>query len=120
MNKKTMASRLEGRLFADNGSLCLVLEADPASETAIVSSHGGVTTMPLSSVEDKLSAYAYMTLDNLNSERTIHRIVSSDAGWYFKTRESGLAGPYESREKAKEAMDQYIISAQEGRKPEQR
>ena len=120
MKARTTTSRLEGRLFADNGFLCMVVDADPANDTASVSSQGRLITMPLSSVADKLSAYAYLTLDNLNSERTIHRIVSTDEGWFFKTRGAGLAGPYTSRDEAKDAMNQYIIRVQEGRIPEQR
>ena len=120
MNEKITTNRLAGRLFADNGFLCMVVDIDPASDTATVSSQGRIIAMPLSSVEDKLSAYANLTLDNLNTEGTIHRLVSTEAGWFFKTRESGLTGPYDSRQKAKEAMNQYIISIQEGRIPEKR
>ncbi|MBT8146701.1 MAG: hypothetical protein KJN90_07590 [Gammaproteobacteria bacterium] len=120
MSEKTTTSRLAGRLFAESGYLCMVVKADTAADTATVSSRGRLITMPLPSVKEKLSAYAYLALDNLNSDRTVHRLISNEAGWFFKTRETALAGPYDSREKAKEAMNQYIIRIQEGRIPEQR
>ena len=120
MNQKKANNRMEGKLFADNGFLCMVVDTDPATNTATVSSRGQTITMPLSIVSDRLSAYAYLTLDSLNSERTAHRLVFTDAGWFFKTRENGLAGPFDDREKAKMAMNKYIINAQEGRKPERR
>lgn len=120
MKAKQITNRLAGRLFADSGFLCMVVDADTATDTATVSSRGRVVRMSLPSVEEKLVAYTNMTLDNLNSEGTVHRLISNDEGWFFKTRETGLAGPYETREKAKEAMNQYIISIQEGRIPEQR
>ncbi len=120
MNKKKTTDRLGGRLFADNGFLCMVVDIDPANDIATVSSRGQLIEMPLSKVTDKLAAYTNLTLDNLNSERTVHRLVSTDVGWFFKTRETGLAGPFDTREQAKDAMNQYIIRVQEGRIPERR
>ncbi len=118
--KKEPTKRLAGRLFADDGFLCMVVNTDPDNNIATVSTRGQLVDMPLEDVSNKLLAYTNLTLDSLNSERTVHRLVSTDAGWFFKTREHGLAGPFATKEQARDAMNQYIISAQEGRVPEQR
>ena len=120
MSQKNPTRRLEGRLFADDGSLCMVVGVNPVNDTAEVSYRGQLIEMPMEKVTDRLSAYANLTLDNLNSETTVRRLVEHDGNWYFRTREMDLAGPYDSKEKANDAMNRYIINAQEGRVPEAR
>ncbi len=87
---------------------------------ARVSCQRRLIEMPLADVSAKLSAYTHLSLDGLNSERTARRLVEREDGWFFRTREQDLVGPYASQEAANDAMNQYIIKAQKGRVPDQR
>ena len=120
MTQQALVSRLEGRLFADDGFLCMVVGVDSATNMARVSSQREIFEMPLTEVSSRLATYTHLSLDGLNSERTARRLVENDDGWFFKTREKGLEGPYGTQDEANEAMNQYIIAAQKGRMPDQR
>ncbi len=120
MTHQAPASRLEGRLFADDGFLCMVVGIDQETNMARVSCQRKLIEMPLADVSAKLSAYTHLSLDGLNSERTARRLVEQDDGWFFRTREKELVGPFPCQETANDAMNQYIIAAQKGRVPDQR
>ncbi len=114
------AHRIEGRLFAEDGQLCMVIGVDASKSTAQISSQRRLFELPVADVCARLSAYTHLSLDGLNSERTARRLTQTDEGWFFRTREQELMGPYENEDEANEAMSAYIITKQEGRVPDQR
>ena len=107
--------RFEGRLFVENGRLCMVVEADETAGTATVSFRkDGVPNlieMPLSEVSRHISSGAELALDNLNTASTGERVVEKSDGWYFSARE-GQKGPFGSAAEAEAELQSYIVSSQ--------
>ena len=107
--------RFEGRLFAEDGRLYYVVEADEAAGTARVScriaGEHRVIEMPVAEVAQRISAGSDLVLDNINSNETSKRVLRKDDGWYFSARE-GLMGPYDSDEDAERELGRYILAAQ--------
>ncbi len=108
-------NRYEGRLFAEGGTLFMVVQADARNDAARVSyrvnDRTHVIDMPLSDVATRVSAGSSLILDNLNGPESAKRILQLDDGWYFASRE-GRQGPFESRDDAGLAMGRYILSMQ--------
>ena len=111
----TGIGRFEGRLFAEDGRLYFVVEADEAAGTARVScrveGEQRLIDMSLTDVAVRISAGSDLVLDNINSNESNKRVVRKDDGWYFSARE-GLMGPYNSDEDAERELGQYILAAQ--------
>lgn len=109
--------RFEGRLFADEGRLYLVVEADEVEGQARVSccidGTRQVMNMPLTEVSKRLSSGTNLILDNINSPQSTSRVLEKEDGWFFSTRE-GLQGPYPDRERAEKALGKFIVAAQSG------
>lgn len=108
-------NRYEGRLFAESGTLFMVVQADAENDAARVSyrvkDETHVIEMPLSEVAKRVSAGSNLILDNLNSPESAKRLLEQEDGWYFASRE-GEIGPYESKADAGQAMGRYILSMQ--------
>ncbi len=121
MTQYAPANRLEGRLFAEDGHLCMVVCVDQSTGMAQISSQRRLFDMPLSDVSSKLASYTHLSLDGLNSQRSEKRLVQNDDGWFFKVRGEAcgeaLKGPFESKEAANDAMGEFVIASQEGRVP---
>ena len=117
MTQNVVAHRLEGRLFADEGQLCMVLEVDTSENKARISSNQRQYDIELHELTAKLAAYTHLSLDNMNSDRFSKRLVEQEDGWYYRSREEGLVGPYDTQALAKDQLQTYIIRAQEGRVP---
>lgn len=114
MSNRTLA-RFEGRLFVDEGRLCMVVEADEASGTGRVSTRidgkQTIVSMPLADIAMNLSSTTKLSLDNLGSAQSKQRVLKKEDGWFFAARE-GLKGPFPSDKQAERELDQYIIAAQ--------
>ena len=110
-----LVKRFEGRLFLEDGRLCMVVEADESRGVGRVSSRtDGKTTvveMPLSEIGQRLSVSAKMTLDSIGAATSVQRIQQKSDGWYFSARE-GLLGPFASHEEAEEELTGHMLSAQ--------
>ena len=110
-----LVNRFEGRLFLEDGRLCMVVEADEASGIGRVSSRVDGTTqvveMPLSDIGKRLSLGARMTLDGIGAATSEQRVQEDTDGWYFSARE-GQKGPFPSRKQAQEALTRYIMKSQ--------
>ncbi len=98
----------------------MVIGVDTETNMAKISCQRELFDMPLTEVSARLASYTHLSLDGLNSERTTRRLVETDEGWFFKSREDGMKGPFDSKEAANDAMNQYIISAQKDRVPGRR
>jgi hypothetical protein len=109
--------RFEGRLFAEGGCLFMVLSTDESSNTAQVSCRMEgqqlVLDMPLNQVSRRVASSTGLLLDNLNSPESRKRLMETDEGWCFTTRE-GTMGPYETREDAARELGRYVLSMQTG------
>ncbi len=114
MSTRTLA-RFEGRLFVDEGRLCMVVEANEAAGTGRVSTRldgkQTIIEMPLVDIAMHLATNAKLNLDNLGSPESKHRVLKKGDGWFFSARE-GLKGPFPSGEQAERELDQYIIASQ--------
>ena len=111
----TNIKRFEGRLFAEEGRLCLIVEVKEEERIARVSccidGQRTILEMPIAEVSKRLSAGTELVLDNLNSEQASKRVVQKEDGWYFSARE-GLKGPYGSPEEAEAGLQEHVIAAQ--------
>jgi len=109
----TLVNRLEGRLFAEEGRLCLVLEADPDTGMAQVSrcvdSERQVIPMPIADVCSRLATN--VDLDSLGKENKSDRTVEKDDGWYACAREGDI-GPFETQKQAAKALEDHIRELQ--------
>jgi hypothetical protein len=109
----TLVDRLEGRLFVEEGRLCLILEADPVSGMAQVSrcvdSERQVFPMPIPDVCSRLASN--IDLDSLGKEGKTDRTVEKDDGWYACARE-GEIGPFETKKQAAKALEDHILEHQ--------
>ena len=106
--------RLEGRLFAKDGRLHMVIDADKKSDLARISCRidekQEVFEMSLGEVTRRISAGADVALDGLNEEKKA-RLVRKPDGWFFPARE-GLQGPFNSSEEAERHLEQHILGVQ--------
>jgi len=110
-----MVNRFEGRLFLEDGRLCMVVEADESSGVGRVSSRidgqSNVVEMPLTEISQRLSVSDKMTLDSIGAATSGQRIQQRSDGWYFSARE-GLSGPFKSQNEAQKELTAYILSSQ--------
>lgn len=108
-------ARYEGRLFTEDGRLCMVIHADQENGIGQVSTRidgkQQVIEMPLSEIGNKIAAAAGITLDSVNSETQTARVIRKPDGWFFNARE-GLKGPYQSSESAERELNEYVIASQ--------
>ena len=113
--RSTNLGRYEGRLFAEDGRLCMVVEADEEAGMARVScridGEQRVIEMPLTDVGMRIAAGSDLVLDNLNGEESAKRILRRKDGWFFSARE-GLKGPYRTGAEAKRELGKYIVASQ--------
>jgi len=114
MSNRTLA-RFEGRLFVDEGRLCMVVEANESAGTGRVSTRidgqQTILEMPLADIAMHLASTTKLNLDNLGSPESKRRVLKKEDGWFFSARE-GLKGPFPTGEQAERELDQYIIAAQ--------
>lgn len=107
--------RFEGRLFVDEGRLCMVVEADEQTGVALVSVRDDgspkVVEMPITEISRRIAAGTEVALDNLNSKSAAQRIVQKPDGWYFTARE-GDKGPFPTEAEAEAELNSYIVSSQ--------
>ena len=115
LNATALASRMEGRLFSEEGRLYFILDVDTDSGFARVSFRADgiqqIIRMSISEVGLRLSSGTSLLLDGLGTADTSNRIIQRNDGWFFSTRE-GLNGPYRSDTDANLALGKYILSAQ--------
>jgi hypothetical protein len=108
-------ARIEGRLFAEDGYLFLIVHADEATGVARVScrmdGQTQIIELPLAEVTKRIVSSARLILDNLNGPETAKRIIEQKDGWYFSARE-GQMGPFDSRKEAGHKLTKYILSMQ--------
>ena len=108
-------ARYEGRLFAQDGRLHLVVEANENEGIARVSccidGERCVLEMPLTEVCKHISSGKDLVLDNINGSGSLKRVEEKDDGWYFASRE-GAQGPYETRGAAERELGKYIVATQ--------
>jgi hypothetical protein len=108
-------ARYEGRLFAEDGRLHMVVEANEAEGVARVScridGEHCVLEMPLDEVCKHISSGKDLVLDNINSADSLNRVVERADGWYLSARE-GWQGPYALEDEAAEALSKYIVAVQ--------
>lgn len=117
-NAAALMKRAEGRLFAEEGRLFLVLDVAIESQTARVScqlnGERQILTLPLEELSARLSVDRDLKLDGLASSGTTTRVARSSDGWYFNSR-AGDQGPFASEEEATAALGRYVVSAQSQR-----
>lgn len=110
-----VVNRYEGRLFLEDGRLCMVVEADEAKGVGRISSRvngrSNVVEMPLAEIGKRLSLSAKMTLDGIGAATTTERVQEKSDGWYFTARE-GLMGPFASHDEAQNELSDYLLSSQ--------
>ncbi len=108
--------RFEGRLFAEDGCLFLVVHADEARDlarvTCRVDDSRQLMEMPLTEVVRRIHSSPGLMLDNLNGAASRRRIFHRGDGWHFSARE-GAMGPYRSREDAGRALVRHVLRMQE-------
>ncbi len=118
MNTNRNVARLEGRLFAEAGRLCMVVEANETSGIGRVSFREDgkqqVVEMSLSELGRRISLGANLALDTVAAPEATPRIARKRDGWYFSARE-GLNGPFRTREEAEEGLSQHILESQSAR-----
>jgi len=107
-----LARRIEGRLLADEGRLCLVIAADPdtgiAQVSCCVDGERKLIEMPILEVSQRLASH--VDLESLNPGKN-KRIVEKAEGWFFIARE-GMQGPYPTDTAANEALSAHIVALQ--------
>ena len=112
---ESMINRYEGRLFLEEGRLCMVVEADELRGVGRVSSRvagqTNVVEMPLADIGQRLSVSSKMTLDSIGEATSTQRVQQKSDGWYFLARE-GLMGPFSSHDEAQDQLTGYILSSQ--------
>jgi len=111
----SVVNRFEGRLFLEDGRLCMVVEADEARGLGRVSSRVDgqpkVVEMSLNDIGQRLSMSAKMTLDSIGAATTTQRVQQKSDGWYFSSRE-GLVGPFSSNDEAQQELTGYLLTSQ--------
>lgn len=107
--------RFEGRLFAEDGCLFMVVAVNEAEGSARVTcsvdERPVVLEMPLEEISRRVASSTHLILDNLNSPDAKRRLQESDDGWYFSARE-GRVGPYPTEKEAARALGRYVLSKQ--------
>jgi hypothetical protein len=105
--------RLEGRLFAEDGCLFMVLQIDGESARVSCRLDGRtrVVDLPTIEVTQRVAASAGLALDNLHGPQATRRVLHKDDGWYFASRE-GLIGRYPSEDDAASALARYVLAMQ--------
>ena len=107
--------RYEGRLFAEDGRLYMVVEANEDADVARVSccidGERQVIEMSIMDVAARISAGTDLVLDNINGNDSEKRILRKKDGWFFSARE-GLKGPYRTGAEAKRELGKYIVASQ--------
>ncbi len=115
MKQTHLTRRLEGRLFAEAGTMFMVLDADDRAGTARVScrldGEQQVVEMPLAEAVRRISTASTLILDNMNSPESLRRISRQGDHWYFASRE-GSIGPYLSKTDAAHNLCRYILAMQ--------
>jgi hypothetical protein len=115
MTMRKRVGRLEGRLFADDGCLFMVLGVDEEQGLATVSCRVAgtrqVVEMPIDQVYQRISSERALILDNLNGSETLRRVHEGEDGWYFVSRE-GAQGPFVSKDVAANQLCRYILTMQ--------
>ncbi len=115
MTIRKRVGRLEGRLFADDGCLFMVLNVDDEQGIATVSCRVAgtrqVLDMPIDHVYQRISSERSLILDNLNSADTLRRVFEETDGWHFVSREGNM-GPFDSKDTAANQPCRYILSMQ--------
>ena len=110
-----LANRFEGRLFTNNGHLCLVLDVDLEMGVARVSFRENgerrISQIPVTELSVMLGNSA--GVDSLNSDQTASRVAKESDGWWFATRE-GRQGPYASESDAQSALTAMLLETQRG------
>lgn len=106
-------ARFEGRLFAEDGRLHLVIHADEDAGTALVSCRvdGQAQVIEMSLMEVGMRISSGLALDSLNGAESSKRILQKEGGWFFAARE-GHKGPFASKAEAQSELRAYILSAQ--------
>lgn len=108
-------ARFEGRLFAVDGRLCMVVEADEASGVGRVSlrvqGRQQVVEMPLAEIARRISSGGGLLLDNTSGAEASRRVTRRKDGWFFSTRE-GPKGPYRSSKEAERDLGRHILATQ--------
>jgi len=111
----SMVNRFEGRLFLEDGRLCMVVEADESRGVGRVSSRADgqtkVVEMPLSEIGQRLSMSTKMTLDSIGAATSTQRVQQQSDGWYFSARE-GLIGPFATQAEAQKELTGHMLSSQ--------
>jgi hypothetical protein len=107
--------RFEGRLFAEDGCLFMVVAVNEAEGSARVTcsvdERPVVLEMPLEEISRRITSSTHLILDNLNSPDAKRRLQEADDGWYFSARE-GRVGPYPTEKDAARALGRYVLSKQ--------
>jgi hypothetical protein len=110
--------RFEGRLFAEDGCLFMVVAVNEAEGSARVTCSVDerpiVLEMPLEEISRRIASSTHLILDNLNSPDSKRRLQEADDGWYFSARE-GRVGPYPTERDAARALGRYVLSKQTDR-----
>lgn len=108
-------NRLEGRLFAESGTLFMVIHANEAENSAQVSfrvnEQTQVIDLPFSEASARVANGSSLILDNLNSPQAARRLLEMNDGWYFASRE-GKMGPFDSQAQAGQELGRYILTMQ--------
>ncbi len=107
----TALQRFEGRVYAEDGQLHLVVAVDANAGTAHVStridgSHQ-VLEVPLTTVRAALAEGAELDLKDMGRSGN-DRVQQRDGGWYYVTRE-GQTGPFPTRQAAQEGLDAFLL-----------
>jgi len=107
--------RYEGRMFAAEGHLFLVIRVDEAGGIATVScrmdGRTDVFDMSYAELVRRIRKAPPPLLDNLKGPTAAKRICSEADGWYFRSRE-GLMGPFASHEEAERGLLRHVLLMQ--------
>ncbi len=108
-----LANRFEGRLYTDNGHLCLVLDVDIEMGLARVSFRENgerqIVQLPVTELSARLGNQA--DVDAAHSDEAASRVTKEVDGWWFATRE-GRQGPFASKSEAQSALTALLLERQ--------
>ena len=114
------SQRLTGRLFIEQGRLCMVLAVDHETGLATVSQqidgHRLLEERPVADLIGMIAANGKIILDGLSAKETESRAFERGDAWYFSSRE-GEQGPFDDEVTARSALKKHILSAQEEGRP---
>lgn len=107
----TSLQRFEGRIYAADGQLHMVVAVDNAAATAQVSTRidgkHTLLTVPLTTVRGHLAEGGDLDLKNMGRSGQA-RIQQRSGGWFYATRE-GLQGPFPTEAAAQQGLDAYVL-----------